>query len=237
MIALGFVSNGMKVYISSRNAEVCAKVEKELNSLGRGQCIAVPADLSTDSECKRLAEVVASREQRIHVLVNNAGANWAAPLEKFPAEGFDKVMNLNVRAPFLLTKYCYSLLKHGTSLDDPGRIINIGSVDGLLPSNLPTFAYTSSKAAIHNLTKHLAGQLGKDFITVNAVAPGPFQSKMMAATLDRAGTAIAQARCITRIGKPTDMAAVCLFLSSPGGSYVSGAVIPVDGGGVVKANM
>jgi len=232
MIAQGFVENGMTVYISSRKAEVCHEVEKQLNALGKGKCVAIPADLQKDAECKRVADFVSGREKRVHVLVNNAGANWAAPIDKYSSEAFDKVMNLNCKSPFLLTKYCLSLLKGG-SLEDPSRVINIGSVNGLAPSSLQTYAYTTSKAAVHMLSKHLAVHLGKHHITVNAVAPGPFQSKMMAATLNAMGQQIAAGRSIKRLGSASDMAGVCLFLCSKAGSYVTGAVIPVDGGGLI----
>jgi len=164
------------------------------------------------------------------VLVNNAGATWGAPLAEYPASAFDKVLDLNVKAPFLLTQALLPLLEAAASADDPARVINIGSIDAIQVPMLETYAYSSSKAAIHQLTRHLARQLGPRHITVNAVAPGPFESKMMAETLRNFGDAIARQSPLGRIGRADDMAGVAIYLASRAGAYVTGAVIPVDGG-------
>ena len=231
MIARGFVEAGAKVYISSRKAEVCDEVAAELSKDGRGgTCLSLPADLSDDAEVTRLASEVGSREDRLHVLVNNAGATWGAPLAEYPSSAFDKVLNLNVKAPFLLTQALVPMLEAAATPDDPARIINIGSIDAIQVPMLETYAYSSSKAAIHQLTRHLARQLGPRNITVNAVAPGPFESKMMAETLRNFGDAIARTSPLGRIGRPDDMAGVAIYLASRAGAYVTGAVIPVDGG-------
>jgi NAD(P)-dependent dehydrogenase (short-subunit alcohol dehydrogenase family) len=228
MIARGYVEAGAKVYISSRKAEVCDEVAAELSKVGT--CVSVPADLSVDAEADRLAAEIAGMEPKLDILVNNAGANWGAPIADFPASGFDKVLALNVKAPFLLTRALLPQLEAAGTQDDPARVIMIGSIDGIQVPMLDTFSYSSSKAALHQLTRHLAKQLGARNITVNAVAPGPFESKMMAATLEAFGKEIAARSPLGRIGRPDDMAGVAVYLASRAGSYVTGAVIPVDGG-------
>jgi NAD(P)-dependent dehydrogenase (short-subunit alcohol dehydrogenase family) len=164
------------------------------------------------------------------VLVNNAGATWGAPIETFPASAWDKVLDLNLKSPFFLTRAFLPLLEGAGTADDPARVINIGSIDGLRVSPMATYSYSASKAGLHHLTRVLARELGPRHITVNAVAPGPFESKMMAATLAAAGDAIAAAAPLRRIGRPDDMAGVAVYLASRAGAYVTGAVIPVDGG-------
>jgi NAD(P)-dependent dehydrogenase (short-subunit alcohol dehydrogenase family) len=166
----------------------------------------------------------------LHVLVNNAGATWGEPLESFPDSAWDKVLDLNVKSPFWMVQALLPALRSAGTADDPARIINVGSIDGIRVSSLPVYSYASSKAALHQLTRVLARELGPQHITVNAVAPGPFQSKMMAATLDEFGDAIAASAPLRRIGRPDDMAGVAVFLASRAGSYLTGAVIPVDGG-------
>ncbi|HEV7523852.1 MAG TPA: SDR family oxidoreductase [Acidimicrobiia bacterium] len=228
MIARGFVEAGATVYISSRKAEVGDEVAAELSKLGT--CISLPADLAREDECDRLAAEVSQREPRLNILVNNAGATWGAPLADYPADAWDKVMTLNAKSPFLLTRALVPVLEAAGTAEDPARVINIGSIDGIQVPLLETYAYSTSKAAIHQLTRHLARQLGPRNITVNAVAPGPFESKMMAATLRDFGDSIARSSPLGRIGRPDDMAGVAIYLASRAGAYVTGAVIPVDGG-------
>jgi NAD(P)-dependent dehydrogenase (short-subunit alcohol dehydrogenase family) len=228
MIARGFVEAGARVYISSRKAEVCDEVARELSEIGT--CVSIPADLAREDECDRLAAAVTAAEPRLNILVNNAGATWGAPLADFPADAWDKVMTLNAKSPFLLTRALVPALEAAGTPDDPARVINIGSIDGIQVPILDTYAYSTSKAAIHQLTRHLARQLGPRNITVNAVAPGPFESKMMAATLRDFGDSIARSSPLGRIGRPDDMAGVAIYLASRAGAYVTGAIIPVDGG-------
>jgi NAD(P)-dependent dehydrogenase (short-subunit alcohol dehydrogenase family) len=228
MIARGYVEAGAQVYISSRKADVCDEVAAELSKIGT--CTSIPADLSRDGECERLAAAVAQREPRLDILVNNAGATWGAPLADYPAEAWDKVMTLNAKSPFLLTRALVPALEAAGTADEPARVINIGSIDAIQVPLLETYAYSTSKAAVHQLTRHLARQLGPRNITVNAIAPGPFESKMMAATLRDFGDSIARSSPLGRIGRPDDMAGVAIYLASRAGAYVTGAVIPVDGG-------
>ncbi|REE94841.1 SDR family oxidoreductase [Thermomonospora umbrina] len=228
MMARGLLQAGARVFISSRKPEACAEAAKELAEFG--DVTAVPADLSSEEECVRLAREVGDTEREVHVLVNNAGATWGAPLEEFPAAAWDKVLDLNLKAPFYLTRAFLPLLEAAASAEDPARVINVGSIDGLHVPPLPTYSYSASKAGLHHLTRVLARELGPRAITVNAVAPGPFPSKMMAATLDAFGSEIAAMAPLRRIGHPDDMAGVAVYLASRAGAYVTGAVIPVDGG-------
>jgi NAD(P)-dependent dehydrogenase (short-subunit alcohol dehydrogenase family) len=227
MIARGFVEAGAKVYISSRKADVCEQVAAELSEVG--ECIALPADLSTEAECRRLAEEVAARESSLDILVNNAGATWGTPLEDFDEAAWERVLALNVKGVFHLTKFLVPLLENAGTAEEPARVINIGSIDGIHVPMLETYSYSASKAAVHQLTRHLAKRLAPA-VTVNAIAPGPFESKMMAATLEAAGDAIAASAPLKRIGRPDDMAGAAIFLSSRAGAYLTGTIIPVDGG-------
>ena len=227
MIARGFVEAGAKVYISSRKAEVCDEVAAELSEIG--EAVAIPADLSTEDECRRLADAVAERESSLDILVNNAGATWGAPIADFDEAAWERVLALNVKGVFHLTKFLLPLLQAAGTAESPARVINIGSVDGLHVPGMETYSYSASKAAVHQLTRHLAKRLAPT-VTVNAIAPGPFESKMMAATLAAAGDAIASAVPMKRIGQPDDMAGTAIFLSSKASSYITGTVIPVGGG-------
>jgi NAD(P)-dependent dehydrogenase (short-subunit alcohol dehydrogenase family) len=227
MIATGFVEAGAKVYISSRNAEVCDEVAAELSKIG--ECVAIPANLSTEDECRRLAGEIADRESKLDILVNNAGANWGAPIEEFDEKAWERVLSLNVKGVFHLTKFLLPQLRAAGTQDGPSRVINIGSIDGIQVPMLDTFSYSASKAAVHQLTRHLAKKLAP-IITVNAIAPGPFESKMMAATLDAFGDSIKASAPLKRIGRPDDMAGAAIYLASRAGAYLTGAVIPVDGG-------
>jgi NAD(P)-dependent dehydrogenase (short-subunit alcohol dehydrogenase family) len=228
MMARGLLQAGARVYLSARKADEGAAARAELAP--HGTVHFVQADLSTEEECLRLAAEVGRLEDGLHVLVNNAGATWGAPLQEFPASGWDKVLDLNLKAPFFLTRAFLALLEEAATDDDPARVINVGSIDGLHVPPMHTYSYSASKAGLHHLTRVLAKELGPRRITVNAVAPGPFESKMMAATLENFGKEIAARAPLGRIGRPDDMAGAAVFLSSRAGAYITGAVLPVDGG-------
>jgi NAD(P)-dependent dehydrogenase (short-subunit alcohol dehydrogenase family) len=227
MIARGFVEAGARVYVSSRKAEVGDEVAAELSKVG--ECTSIPADCSTEEGCRGLATAVADLEPAVHILVNNAGATWGAAIEEHDEASWHRVLDLNIQGVFHLTKFLLPQLRAAATPDDPARVINIGSIDGIHVPALETYSYSTSKAAVHHLTRHLAAQLGPS-ITVNAVAPGPFESKMMAATLEAFGEQIARSAPLRRIGRPDDMVGVTRFLASRAGSYLTGALIPVDGG-------
>jgi len=227
MIARGFVEAGARVYISSRKRDAGEALARELSE--GGTCISIPADLSREEECERLVAEIGAREDHLDVLVNNAGATWGAPMSDYDESAFERVLALNVKGVFHLTKFSTPLLQARASADEPSRVINIGSIDGIHVPALETYAYSASKAAVHQLTRHLAKHLAP-LITVNAIAPGPFESMMMKTTLDAFGDAIAAAAPMKRIGRPSDMAGAAIFLASPAASYITGAILPVDGG-------
>ncbi len=229
MIARGFVEAGVKVYISSRKKEACDRAAAELSKIGT--CVAIPADLGTGAGVKELADALKAREPVLHILVNNAGATWGAPLGEYPEIGWDKLQALNVKAVFLLTQALLPLLEKGVRPQDPGRVINIGSIDGLRVPVFENFAYGASNAAVHLLTRILSQHLGKRGITVNAIAPGPFESKMWEfESANKILDEVIDLCPLGRIGTPEDMAGLTIFLSSRAGAYVNGAVIPLDGG-------
>ncbi|GII55162.1 3-oxoacyl-ACP reductase [Planotetraspora thailandica] len=226
MIAAGFAGAGATVYISSRKKDELEATAAELG------CRAVQADLSGPEGAETLVEAVSAHEDRLDVLVNNAGASWGAPLDEYPDHAFDKLWNVNVKGVFLLTQRFLPLLRAAATPEDPARVINIGSVDGIRVPSMDSYAYSATKAGVHMLTRHLAGRLARESITVNAIAPGPFDSKMMAFLLDDPATRsmVESTVPLGRIGRADDMAGTAIFLASRAGSYLTGTVIPVDGG-------
>ncbi len=228
MIARGYVEAGAKVYISARKKDACDKAAAELSEIG--PCTSIPADLSTAEGCKHLADEIASREPSLNILVNNAGAAWGATLEEYPENGFDKVMDTNVKGVFFLTQNLLPLLERAASPADPARVINIGSIDGIKVPFVENYAYAPSKAAVHHMTHVLAVKLGRRNITVNAIAPGPFESQMTKWMLENYKETIEAGCPLNRIGAPADMAGVAIYLASRAGAYVNGVVIPVNGG-------
>jgi NAD(P)-dependent dehydrogenase (short-subunit alcohol dehydrogenase family) len=221
MMAAGFAGAGATVVVASRKAEGVEAAVAELSGL--------VADLSTEDGCRRFAGEVGRIHSAVDVLVNNAGATWGAPLAEHDAATWDRVIGLNVEGVFHTTKFFVPLLEAAARPDHPARVINVGSIDGIHVPVLESYSYSASKAAVHQLTRHLAKRLAPT-ITVNAVAPGPFESKMMAATLEAFGDQIVESAPMKRIGRPDDMAGVAIYLASRAGSYVTGAIIPVDGG-------
>jgi NAD(P)-dependent dehydrogenase (short-subunit alcohol dehydrogenase family) len=229
MIARGLLQAGATVYLCSRKrAELDAAVA-DLSPHGFVQ--AIPADLATVDGVQALATDLAEREDAVHALFNNAGAAWGAPFGEFPESGFDKVFSVNVKGVFLVTRALVPMLTAGSTDHDPARVVNTGSIDGIVPPGRgrDNFSYSASKAAVHMLTQHLAGELAPK-ILVNAIAPGLFQSRMTKELL-RAGPDMVGAHLpLGRIGKPDDMAGIAVFLASRASTYITGAVIPVDGG-------
>jgi NAD(P)-dependent dehydrogenase (short-subunit alcohol dehydrogenase family) len=230
MIALGLVQAGARVYISARKAEACDATAAELSRVGT--CVSVPADLSSRAGSVKLRDGVAAQETHVNILVNNAGATWGAPIEEYPEEGFDKVMDTNVKGVFYTTALLLPLLRAGATKEDPARVVNIGSVDGLSVPVLESFAYSASKAAVHMLTRHLAKRLVGENINVNAIAPGLFPSRMTAFMFESPETeqSVLDRVPMGRAGSQEDIAGTVIYLSSRAGAYVTGAIIPVSGG-------
>ncbi len=230
MIARGLVQAGAHVIVSSRKSDDVQAAAKELAEIG--DCRAIPGDISTPEGAGELARATRERFPRLDILVNNAGASWGAPLEEFPASGWDKVAHTNVEGVFHLTVALLPELRAAADAEDPARVINIGSIDGIRTPSFDNYSYSASKAAVHMLTRHLAKRLADEHITVNAIAPGPFESKMTAFMFETPESLemVAATVPLGRIGHPDDAAGLALFLSSRAGSYLTGTIIPLDGG-------
>lgn len=226
MIAHGFVENGARVYVSSRKAGACVETANELSKLG--VCRALPADVSNSDGWAEVEEQLRKQEGRLDVLVNNAGAAWGAPLESYPEEGWDKLFDLNVRGIFFLIQKLLPLIRNSSHA--PARIINIASINGIQPPDVENYAYSASKAACIMLTRHLAKKLASVPVLVNAIAPGPFHTDMMDETLRLRGEEYLARNPLRRLGTPGEIAGTALFMSSAASAYMTGAVIPCDGG-------
>ncbi|MCF2571117.1 SDR family oxidoreductase [Brevibacterium sp. UCMA 11754] len=227
MLAEGFLRRGARVYISSRKVEACESAAAQLAPLG--EVTAVACDVGRPQDCEALIEEITARESALHVLINNAGATWGAPLDDFPGSAWDKVLTVNVKAPFMLAQLARPLLEKAAAEGDPARILNIGSIDGLVVPSFENYSYSSAKAGAHHLTRHLASALSPS-ILVNAIAPGAFPTKMLAKALEEKGDELREATAVGRIGDPDDIVGAAIYLSSRASSFVTGAVLPVDGG-------
>lgn len=240
MAATGLVMAGANVLIASRKGDDCANVAAELNKLdATGRAEGFAGDVGSEEGIAALVDAVESRTGELHVLVNNAGVTWGEPLATFPYKAWDKVLGVNVTGLFHLTRELLPLLEAASSDSDPARIINLGSVMGTQPMADGAYSYTASKAAVHHLTRTLAGEFASRRITVNAFAPGPFQSRMtaFATATDEQAEFVGSRVPLGRIGAPSDIAAATLFLCGPGGAYVTGAILPLDGGQSVQHGM
>jgi NAD(P)-dependent dehydrogenase (short-subunit alcohol dehydrogenase family) len=240
MAATALVQAGADVMIASRKGEDCKRVAGELNDLGAaGKAEGFAGDVGTEEGVVALAEEVRKRTDRLDILINNAGLSWGAPLEEFPYSAWARVLNVNVTGLFHLTRELLPLLVKGASFEDPARIINLGSVMGSQPMADGAYSYTASKAAVHHLTRTLANEFAEKFITVNAFAPGPFQSRMtaFATGTEEKSAKVASHVPLRRIGAPSDIAGATLYLCSKAGSYVTGAILPIDGGESVNHGM
>jgi NAD(P)-dependent dehydrogenase (short-subunit alcohol dehydrogenase family) len=244
MIAAGFLSQGAKVYISSRKADVCDATAKRLSDIYAGECISLPADLSGLDGIESLAGELTATESKLDILINNAGAAWGAPLDEFPEIGWDKVMDTNVKSVFFLTQKLLPLLRESASHENPARIVNIGSIDGIRTPAFDNYSYGPSKAAVHYLTRVLAAKLIKEHIIANAIAPGPFPTWMLSNAVGFGGAtegdavdwvAVGKANPSGRVGTIEDIVGLTIFLCSRAGAYVVGETIACDGGLVVSA--
>ena len=226
MIAEGFLAHGARVYISARKAAVCDQAAAEMCALG--PCFSLPADVCTVAGAQALAAAFAAREQQLDILVNNAGAAWAAPFDDFPESGWDKVVDLNLKAPFFLTQALRLQLRLAAATR-PAKVINIASIDGIVVNPLETYSYAASKAGLIHLTRRMALSLIRDNIVMSAIAPGAFASDMNRDARDNAAEVAARIPA-GRIGTGEDMAGAAIYLASRAGDYVVGATLVVDGG-------
>ena len=235
MIAAGFLGQGAsKVYITARKAAACEATAKQLTAEYDGECIALPIDISTMAGIDLLAAEIKKREPKLDILVNNAGAAWGADFDEFPESGWDKVMNLNLKTPFFLTKALAQALRAAATAERPAKVINIASIDGIFVNPLETYSYAASKSGLIHLTRRMAAKLIGDHIVVSAIAPGPFKSDMNRAARDNENE-VATRVPAGRMGTDEDMAGAAIYLASRAGDYVIGTTIAVDGG-IVYAN-
>lgn len=237
MIAAGLLANGAKVYISSRKAQQCDEAAKRLMENYGGECISIPANVSELAGIDALVAEISKNEKHLDILVNNAGVSWGAPIEEFPEVGWDKVMDTNVKAIFFLTQKLLPLMTARATTDDPSRVVNIGSIDGIGTPTFETFSYGPSKAAVHSLTRVLASKLRSRNIIVNAIAPGPFPTWMLSTGVGTGGdvegtdwNVVGQLNPSKRVGTPEDIAGLTIFLCSRAGAFTVGEVITCDGG-------
>jgi NAD(P)-dependent dehydrogenase (short-subunit alcohol dehydrogenase family) len=240
MIAAGFLANGATVYISSRKADVCDATAERLAAEYGGTCVSIPADLSNLDGVATLVAGLRQHTDRLDILVNNAGASWGAPIDEFPENGWDKVMDTNVKGVFFLTQQLLPLLEAAGTAEDPARVINIGSIDGIQTPAFENFSYGPSKAAVHALTRQLAAHLVRRNIIVNAIAPGPFPTWMLSTGVGTGGDvegtdweAVGRGNPRGRVGTPEDIAGLAIFLSSRAGAFTVGETITCDGGSIV----
>ena len=227
MIARGLVENGVKTYITARKVEQLNAAAEALSEYG--ECIAIPADLSGLTGIEHFAAAVLEQEPKIDILINNAGANWAAPYEEFPESGWDKVMDINIKSVFFVTQKLLPGLRAAGSEADPARVVNIASIHGVVNPQFPTYAYSASKGGLIHLTKHMGADLAPMHINVNGIAPGFFPSKMTASLMEEEEKVVGQ-QPIPRTGRPEDIAGTAIYLCAPASNYMCGHTVVLDGG-------
>jgi 2-deoxy-D-gluconate 3-dehydrogenase len=232
MIARGLVENGVKTYITARKLEQLEATAAQLSQLG--DCIAIQSDLSTLEGIDGFTTELRQRETSIDILINNAGATWGAEIDEFPESGWDKVMDLNVKSLFFLTQRLLPALDAAATAEDPARVVNISSINGYTHPHMNNYSYSASKAAVIQLTRHLAADLGPRNINVNGIAPGFFPSKMTKHLLPQE-EAMAQGIPLRRLGRPEDAAGTTIYLCSRAGNYLCGHTIAMDGGMIAQA--
>ena len=242
MIAAGFLKHGAKVYVSSRKEDVCKATASRLQDQFGSECIAIPADVSRVDGIQGLVDELERREEKLDLLINNAGSTWGDPLDEFPEMGWDKVMDTNVKGIFFLTQKCLPLLRKSATSEDPARVVNIGSIDGIKTPSFDNFSYGASKAAVHHLTRQMASHLVKQNIIVNAIAPGPFPSWMLSAGVGFGGQvegadwdAVGKGNPRGRVGTMEDIAGLAIYLCSRAGAFTVGETISCDGGVVANS--
>jgi 2-deoxy-D-gluconate 3-dehydrogenase len=242
MIAAGFLANGAKVYISSRKADVCDATAERLQQEFGGECISIPANLAEIDGIEAAVAEIEKRENKLDILVNNAGVSWGAPLGEFPEVGWDKVMDTNVKGVFFLTQRLLPLLEAAGTAEEPARVINIGSIDGIKTPMFDNFSYGPSKAAVHHLTRQLAAHLVKRNVIVNGIAPGPFPTWMLSTGVGGGGDvdntdwdSVGKGNPRGRVGTPEDIAGLAIFLSSRASGFTVGETITCDGGLVASS--
>jgi NAD(P)-dependent dehydrogenase (short-subunit alcohol dehydrogenase family) len=234
MITEGLVRAGVKVYISSRKAQACENMAAKMSEYG--SCETIPADLSTLEGIELLSGELGAREEKLDILINNSGVTWGADLDEFPEKGWDRVMDLNVKTPFFLTQKLLPLLRKAATVDSPASVINISSIAAVATTTMNAYSYGPSKAAVNQLTRNLARDLVKSHINVNAIAPGLFPSKMTAHMLrdEEMQQKMANVVPMGRLGRPEDIAGLVIYMVSPSGSFMTGNIIPLDGGELIK---
>lgn len=240
MMAAGFLANGAKVYITARKAEACDATAARLSETYDAECISIPANVAELDGIAGLVAELGERESQVDVLINNAGVSWGASIDEFPEVGWDKVFDTNVKGVFFLTKAVLPQLEAAGSAEDPARVINIGSIDGIRTPSFENYSYGPSKAAVHALTRQMAAALVKRNVLVNAIAPGPYPTWMLSTGIGTGGdvdgtdwVAVGRGMPRGRVGSPEDIAGLAIFLSSRAGAFVVGDVITSDGGLVV----